>query len=127
MKSIILAVLVAMGCVSTPYKQTEVSSLFVSYDGVGVVKVYIQVDGGNPQRLGSVTAGLPECFRLPRTYGTMKLLVGELGSREVIQSPEFDNTYKHWVWMLASHLMTTRINLFPADQSCFSRKVDART
>ena len=126
MKSIIMAVLTLFGCISTP-QVYDPPTVLVSYHGVGAVQVWVSLNGGNPTRIGLVHSGLPACLNLPRNYGVMTLWVSEVGSKDVIKSPDFDNTYKHWVWSLSASLTTTRINLVPVDHSCHSRKTEART
>lgn len=126
MKTLMLSLLL-LGCASAPLQRENDPTVFVSYQGVGAIQVWVSVDGGFPRRLGMVQPGLPECFRLPNTYGTMSLWVSEVGSKDVLKSPTFDNSYRYWVWSLSASLTTTRINLVPTDHSCFSKKTEART
>lgn len=127
MKLYTLAVLVVLGCATTSVVREPEPTLVVSYQGVGVIKVWVSLDGGTPIRLGSVQSGLPECFVLPRHTGTLTLWASELGSRDAVRSPDFTLTYRYWVWQLASSLTTTRINLVPTDYSCKGKKTDWRT
>lgn len=116
MKKLLLVVFL-LGCAYT-LQTDDSATVLVTYDGIGNVVVSAS-DGGYPQRIGSVTSGLPACLRLPRNTQLISLLVRELGSKDSHVSPQFSTeVYKHWRWELGINLNISRINLTPQDKTC---------